>query len=232
MKDFFFIVLVLCLSGAVIQSFFNISLSSRRRIHWSCTVLSMAPAFLMGLPNWKEGIGAALFVLAAMTFGAYNYTPYIKIRGKIYAFSLSDKLAEHDETSAAAVPGQEYDPAPDSYGGIATAAKLWWVLVFSMAMSAVLLYAFARGEMDGLGGAMGAGILVFLAVVGGLGDASWDYPVARGQRLQFGIISVITAGAFTVLYLAAYYAGKRWPLRMKRSLEYRAHPRHRKNYPQ
>jgi hypothetical protein len=232
MKHFFAPVLALCFVAVFILSFFKISLSSQRRIYWSCALFGAVSGFLMFLPNWKDGTVAALFALIPMTLFAYGYTPYIKIRGKIYALYLSDSLAEHDETSAAAVPGQEYDPAPDSYGGIATAAKFWWVLVFSMAMSAVLLYAFARGEMDGLGAVIGAGFIVFLAVVGGLGDASWDYPVARGQRLQFGIISVITAGAFTVLYLAAYYAGKRWPLRMKRSLEYRAHPRHRKNYPQ
>jgi hypothetical protein len=231
MKDFFFWVLVLCLAGAVIQSFFNISLAFQRRIYWSCTALSMVPAFLMALPNWKEGIGVALFALAAMTFGAYNYTPYIKVRGKIHAFSLADILAEHDETEAP-VAGQDYDPAPDSYGGIATAAKFWWVLVFAMAMSAALLYIFACSDGGVWDAVIGVGIIVFLAVAAGLGDASWDYPIARGQRLQFGIASIITAGAFTILYLAAYYTGKRRPLRRKQSLEYRAHPRHRKIDPE
>jgi hypothetical protein len=109
----------LCLAGAVIQSFFNISLSSQRRIYWSCTALSMMPAFLMALPNWKEGFGAAFSALTAMTLGAYIYTPYIKIRSKIYALYRCDRLAEQDEKSAASVAGRVYDPASESYGGIA-----------------------------------------------------------------------------------------------------------------
>jgi hypothetical protein len=232
MKHFFAPVLALCFIAVFILSFFKISLSSQRRIYWSCALFGAVSGFLMFLPNWKDGTVAALFALIPMTLFAYGYTSYIKIRGKIYALYLSDSLAEHDKTPAAAVAGQDYDPAPDSYGGIATAAKLWWVLIILIGMSVVLLYTFARGETDGLGGAIGAGILVFIAVPAGIGDASWDYPIARGQRLQFVIASVITAGAFTVLYLAAYHIGKQRPLRMKRSLEYRAHPRHRKNYPQ
>lgn len=71
-----------------------------------------------------------------------------------------------------------------------------------------------------------------LFVVGALGygymDASWGYSISRGQRLQFVIIAVITAGVFTVLYVIAYFAGRRWPLRRKQSMEYRAHPRHQR----
>jgi hypothetical protein len=232
MKNFFFWVLVLCLAGGFILSFFKISLSSQRRIYWSSTVLSTVPAFLMALPNWKEGIGAALFVLAAMALGAYGYTPYIKIRGKIYALNRCDRLAEQDEKPPASVAGRVHDPATESYGGIVMATNFWWVLVIPAVIFTVKLYAFARSDGDILGAMIGAGSIVFLAVIIGLGDASWGHPIARGRRLQFGIISIITAGAFTVLYLAAYYAGKRWPLRRKQSLEYRAHPRHRKNYPQ
>jgi hypothetical protein len=38
--------------------------------------------------------------------------------------------------------------------------------------------------------------------------------------------TIVTAGAFAILYLAAYATGERWPLRRKNSLEYRAHLRH------
>jgi hypothetical protein len=41
-------------------------------------------------------------------------------------------------------------------------------------------------------------------------------------------LAVVTAAVFPVLYVAGYTAGKRWPLRRKDSLEYRAHPRHQK----
>ena len=48
--------------------------------------------------------------------------------------------------------------------------------------------------------------------------------LARGQRIQFAILAVVTIGSFTVLYLAAYAVAKRRPLRSKHSMEYRAHP--------
>ena len=54
-------------------------------------------------------------------------------------------------------------------------------------------------------------LLVILALGTGYGDGSWNYPIARGQYVQFGIITVITAGSFAALYLIAYWAAKRWP---------------------
>ena len=71
-------------------------------------------------------------------------------------------------------------------------------------------------------------VLVLVALGFGHQDASWGYRVARGQRLHFGIIAVVTAAVFAVLYLAGYTAGKRWPLRRKDSLKYRALPRHQR----
>lgn len=72
---------------------------------------------------------------------------------------------------------------------------------------------------------------MIIATALGYMDASWKYPIARRQRLQFGAASIITLGVFTVIYLGAYYAGKRWPWHNKGSLEYRAHPRHQKMWP-
>lgn len=56
------------------------------------------------------------------------------------------------------------------------------------------------------------------------GDASWRYPIARGQYIQFGVASVITAGSFALIYLTAYYIAQRRPLRRKQSMEYQVHP--------
>ncbi|WP_163762373.1 hypothetical protein [Mycolicibacter algericus] len=36
----------------------------------------------------------------------------------------------------------------------------------------------------------------------------------------------MTAGIFAALYFPGFHAGKRWPRRPKRSMEYRIHPRH------
>ncbi|BBZ22358.1 hypothetical protein MHIB_07760 [Mycolicibacter hiberniae] len=77
-------------------------------------------------------------------------------------------------------------------------------------------------------GVMSGAFAAMLAVVTAYGDASWGYPIARGQYLQFGVNAVITVGIFALLYMTAYYIGQRRPLRRKQSMEYRAHPRHRK----
>ena len=63
-------------------------------------------------------------------------------------------------------------------------------------------------------------------------DASWGYRFARGQLAQFAAAGVVTFGSFAALYSCGYAAGKRWPLRPKGSMEYRAHPHLRKNFPQ
>ena len=76
---------------------------------------------------------------------------------------------------------------------------------------------------------IGAGFVVLLGIAGGYGDTSWGYRIARGHYLPFGLATVITAGGLGVVYLAAYYNARRFPLRRKQSLKYRAHPRHRKS---
>lgn len=71
-------------------------------------------------------------------------------------------------------------------------------------------------------------VILYTPLYAGYWDASWDYPVARGQQNQFAMLTLMTAGIFAALYFPAFYAGQRWPWRPKRSMEYRAHPRHRR----
>lgn len=125
----------------------------------------------------------------------------------------------------------EYGQAPDSYGGLTTAKKFWWLAVSAVAILAFSIIGYLVDKEKVWLAAVSSVIIVLAAIVLGYGDASWGYSIARRQLMQFGIISVITAGAFTVLYLCAYYAGKKWPLHRKQSMEYRAHPRHQKRYP-
>jgi hypothetical protein len=171
-----------------------------------------------------------LFIGGGMTASAYWFTPYIKIRGKIYAFHIQDSLPDPpDGTPPPGSDDPDYDPAPDSYSGTVTAKKAWWVLVFFMTICV-----FTVIIRDGNGAWMApsaAAIVVVSAAVYGYGDASWGYSVARGQRLQFAIVSVVTVGVFTVFYLGGYRAGKRWPLRRTQDMEYRAHPHHQKRHP-
>jgi hypothetical protein len=180
----------------------------------------------MAYPDWKKGLGLDLFFLGAMTVVAFAYTPYIKLGGRTRALTVQDSRTDSDVTPNPTPPAVSHDPAPDAYSGIISAAKMWWLIVPVLIISAGNFYAFVAGRGESWVAAIGIGFVLFLAVVTGYGDASWEYPVARGQRTQFAIATVITAGAFAVLYLLAYYAGKRMPLRRHQSMEYRVHPRH------
>jgi hypothetical protein len=204
----------------------------QRRVCWAGVAGAAVSVFLACLPYWKLSIGAALLTVAFMTAAAYMSTPYIKIRGKIYAFHVRDSLPDPSPNGATA-PGTEdrdHDPAPDSYSGSVTAQKFWWLLIVTTAICVGCVLVPAADKPWWL--APGAAAMPVLAALGlGHQDASWGYSVARGQRLQFGVIAAVTAGVFAVVYLGAYGAGKRWPLRRKDSLEYRAHPRHQKGGP-
>jgi hypothetical protein len=100
-----------------------------------------------------------------------------------------------------------------------------WMLVGITVIAAANAYAFLFSNGKAGVAAMGSVFLVLLAIGAGYGDGSWTYPIARRQ---FGAASLIIAGSFALLYLAAYYTARRLPLRRERSMEYRAHPRHRK----
>ncbi|OSC31474.1 hypothetical protein B8W67_16130 [Mycolicibacillus koreensis] len=167
--------------------------------------------------------------VATFAFIAYAHTPYIKLGGKVYSLSVQDSVPDSDvaaEELAAKDP--DYDPAPNSYSGIITETKVWWLMIGVAAIASINIYAFLTGDGEAWVAVGAAGFLAFLAVGAGLGDASWGYPIARGQYLQFGLVAAITVGYFPAVYLIAYYAGKRRPLRRKQSMEYRAHPRHRR----
>jgi predicted cobalt transporter CbtA len=106
---------------------------------------------------------------------------------------------------------------------------MWWLMIFGIALCALGVAEYFHFRDSPWSAASAAAIILVIATVFGYAvDASGGYPIARGQHLQFAIVSVITAGVFTVFYLGGYYVGKRWPWRRKQSGEYRAHPRHQK----
>lgn len=206
---------------------------SGRRLFWCGFLIATLAAFLVAYPpDWKSGILLSLMADTLMLINAYFTTSYIKVRGKIYAFHVRDSLPDSPPNGASAPSSDDpaYDPAPDSYGGRTTAKKFWWLLIVTMAMCTLSVVIQADDKPWWLAPVMGT-VGVTGAIILGYGDASWGYPIARGQLLQFVIIAVITAGVFAILYFPAYFAGKRWPLRRKQSMEYRAHPRHQKRYP-
>ena len=91
---FFFAIIMLCLFSGIALSFFKITVSRARRIYWRCAVLGAVSGFLCGYPDVARGIGMAAFVVIGMVFLAMRATPYLKIRGKIYAFSAADRRAD------------------------------------------------------------------------------------------------------------------------------------------
>jgi len=219
----FFLIAIGCLIVTVVPSVIvNRGRSWQRHVFWSGVLGVTVSVFFAAVPHWRQALGAALFSLAFMIAGAYAYTPYIKIRGKIYAFWLSD--SQPDSLADASTPQDSGDPAPDAYEGLVTARKHWWAQLFAVAFFGCLLLIPGPNKPWWVS-AVGVVGLVVASFGNGYLDASGRYPVARGQRLQFVIIAAITAGTFTLLYLAGYHAGNRWPLGGK-SIKYGAHARH------
>jgi hypothetical protein len=231
MPNLFFILLVACALVGLGQQYVSYGLALQRRIYWTCACLGAVAAFFAFHPDSKKGIWMGLFFLGVMLVAAYGYTPYIKIGGKIYALTVQDSQPDSDDddvrSGETAAPDRDHDRAPDAYSGLLTPAKMWWLLVPILIISTGNIIAFASGKGEWWVAAIGLAFIVFLSVAMGFGDASWGYGIARGHRVPFVIAAIVTVGVFAALYLVAYQAGKRRPVRRKESMEYRAHPRHR-----
>jgi len=235
--------IILCFVAGLTLDFFNLSRSTQRRFYWAGAGLAAIAGFLMVYPNLKNAIGIAVTLFATMTLIAYLSTPYIKIGGRIYALTTGDQQpdpedsltvddsAPHQHNAPAQLADPLIDSAPDSYDGTLSHVTVWWALVVIAGIAAVNVGAFLFSDGKAAAAAGGAGFLALLTIITGYCDASWDYPIARGQYLQLAIASLITAGSFALLYLIAYDTARRFPLRRKQSPEYRAHPHRRKTEP-
>jgi hypothetical protein len=203
---------------------------AERRLYWAGTLVATVSAFLaLFPPDWQGGLVIAGVLAGGLTLRAYMTTSYLRIRGRTYAFNLSDSDA--NEGSRGTTRPLDHDKAPDSYGGIATAVKAWWLLVVIVIACALMiaLYVVSR---EGPWYAVGAATVVAVVAIGiGHQDGSWEFQIARGQPVQFAITGIATLGSFSVLYYCAYSAGRRWPLRHARSLDYQAHPQLRRKFP-
>jgi hypothetical protein len=198
---------------------------TERRLYWVGALVASISAFLALYPDWRGGLGLAGALGGGLVLRAYMSTPYIIVRGRTFAFGLS-----HSRPADAGIDADD-DPAPDSYGGLATATKAWWLLVVVVMGCAFILWIWVTEE-EGPWYAVGAAAAVVIVAIGiGHQDGSWSYPVARGQVLQLTVAGVASIGVFAVLYLVAYAAGRRWPLRPKGSMDYRTHPHLRKKFP-
>jgi hypothetical protein len=205
---------------------------TRRRLYWiGALIASVSAFFALYPPDWGGGLGLAAALAAVLVFRAYMGTSHIRIRGRTYAFNLGDSQADDADGRPRNSGNPDYDPAPDSYAGFATAAKTWWLFAFVTIGCAFIVAIFVT-QHEGPWYALGAGaVMAIMPLFIGHQDSSWGYRVARGQLVQFAVAGVATLGTFTALYFLAYAAGRRWPLRPKGSMEHRAHPHLRKKYP-
>lgn len=228
MSDLLFWVVALCFVVGFMLSFFKISRGVQRRLYWSCACAAGVAGVMSTYPTWDGAATLGILPPMAMVAMAYVGTPYIKIGGKIYSLTVGAQrpdaeVVPHAENVSAK---PKTDPTPDSYSGLLTPATMWWMLVVIAAIASGSVYGFATGKEEAWVAVMVAGLLALLAAGTGYGDASWRYPVARRQFVQFGVASVITVGSFALVYLTAYYLAQRRPLRRTRSMERLTHPRH------
>lgn len=111
-----------------------------RRIFWAGFLIASISAFFIAYPpDWKAGIGWALLASFTKIVRAYFSTSYIKIRGKVHAFHVEDSRPDFTPDSAPDIDEPGHDPVPDAYGGLGltTAKKMWWLMVFLMALCAL-----------------------------------------------------------------------------------------------
>lgn len=223
MKNVFFGAAVVCFIAGFSLSSLRITRGAQRRSYWLFACLAGVSGFLMCYPDRVTGLGVAGLFVVAMVVAAYAATPYIKIRGRIFALSLTDSRPDDPEDPTRS--GRSGDPASDSYSGMLSAAKMWWMLAIIAVIAGGNAYYAAVGRENGFIPWASAAFLALLALGAGYADGSWDYPIARRQHIQLATAALVTAGVFPVLYLVSYYMATRWPLRREQSLEYRTHPR-------
>jgi len=255
MSSLFLGAMIVIIVIVVVLPFFGLTRSAERRFFWCLVATAGLAAALSTYPTWHDALKLALIPLGAMTIGAWAYTPYLKIGGRIYALNVKDRRPDPGDEPAldAAGPASddqsdiEYDddaadfgdkssrhhasdsaPAAESYSGMLTPATMWWVMVGLSVIAAGNIYAYFFSEGKAPVALMMAVFVSLLALATGYGDASWGYRIARGSYIPFSIASLITAGGFAAIYLAAYYTAGRWPLRRAQSMEQRAHPRHQR----
>lgn len=177
-------------------------LQVERRRYWKGTLCASLLGALAGFPQVKMMIFFPVFVFCAQVFFAYIDTPFIRIRGKIYAFEPYHKNAE--------TPGA--NDGLSLYDKIATPAKHWWLIAaFCVIFGFEMLGPFLPGQL-GMRMAYDKTLIFLtlsfclsLALGHGYAGARNGYPIAQRQWIQFCIASVSSLGLFTAVYLVAYY---------------------------
>ena len=228
----FVIAAFLCLAVTQLPALVKRGVSFDRRCYWGGTAGTMVCVFLAALPDWLGGLVFGAATLFGMDLAAYFTSSYIKIGGRIYREDLRLPRGRLTTRSAAwaCTAGRAGPRLRPASGPVRDRRECSQDLVDDSAghRAVSLTVATNLGHDAKIGLAIGAAIVLVAAGLGyGVMDASWNYPIARGQYVQFVLVAVVTAGVFTVFYLAGFGIGRRWPMRPKRSLERAVHPRFR-----
>ncbi|MCV7230241.1 hypothetical protein [Mycolicibacterium komossense] len=202
-----FVAAIICVIVGCIPAFVKLDIPSARRIYWVGWLGAAAfGATAASSRGWSASIAVVVMFALPATLRAYFATPYIKIGGRVIAHSITDTLAEESEQS----PGARQGSPADSYGGLVTASKQWWVFA---ALACIL-----GGAVYSLGwewrGIFAVVFLSFLGAATGHDDSSRQLPLVRGQRVQALIVVVASIPMLLIppaAYFLGYELGKRHP---------------------
>ncbi|MBB3605131.1 hypothetical protein FHT40_004815 [Mycolicibacterium sp. BK556] len=59
----------------------------QRRVWWTCCAIAAVSVLLWQLPNWGQGLFAAILLAVALFFVAGRWTTFIKINGRVFSAS-------------------------------------------------------------------------------------------------------------------------------------------------
>ena len=177
-----------------------------RWLFWLSSLLGITfVALSLASRGWMTVVIFGVLMTVIVIFLAYFKTTYIKIGGRIRSFASPPP--EPGEVGAEPPPL----PPRDSYPGRVTAPKAWWLFTAFVAIFSI------GGAALGWDSHMlpAAGLICVLAFIGGIDDATRKLPMARGQRLQAGIIAVVSVLMFFLppaLYIVGYSIGTKRPM--------------------
>ncbi|MBI3689344.1 MAG: hypothetical protein HY239_01290 [Mycolicibacterium aromaticivorans] len=173
-----------------------LSTKLKRRVFWSgwCGAAILCALYVSNRGATAAALTASGCVLVAAIY-AFYFTPFIKIRGRVWTFWISDAREDPD------VP----PPPADSYVGRVTAPSMWWTLAGLGLITGT--FALSTGWPAPVGIMGGALLAAPLAAVGHL-DRKDRYPVARERYIPFAIVvlsSIPTLLWPVLVYFVAYY---------------------------
>lgn len=198
----------MAMASALIPVFSQIEESRRRQIFWMAfSAGTLIEAVALSFRGWQvsaevcfAGFGAA--VLLAF----FHDDSLIKIGNRRLSYMLP---RQQRVTADAGDTQRPTEPPADAYLGAVSARNHWWLVAVGTSVAAYGIYLAGWAWQISLAVAVG----VASAAMTGWGDASGGFPIARGQKVQFGIASIASFMMFAlplVAYLAGYFGAQKW----------------------